>query len=83
MSKNDLKVIIMPRLVSKDENNYITFHLENTTVESCGVIAMLVGFIIVPIVSLFSKKPDKDFIDDAFSCYEEQVSVHKKTSLGN
>ncbi|MEE1046647.1 MAG: sodium:solute symporter [Clostridia bacterium] len=50
---------------------------------NCGVIAMLAGFIIVPIVSLFSKKPDKDFIDDAFSCYEEQVSVHKKTSLGN
>lgn len=41
LSKNDLKVIIMPRLVSKDENNYTTFHLENTTVESCGVIAML------------------------------------------
>lgn len=50
---------------------------------NCGVIAMLAGFIIVPVVSLFSKKPDKDFVEDTFSCYEEQVSVHKKTSLGN
>jgi len=50
---------------------------------NCGVIAMLAGLVIVPVVSLITKKPDKDLVDNAFSCYEEQVSVKKKKSLGN
>ena len=41
------------------------------------------GFVIIPVVSVFTKKLDKDLIDEAFSCYEEQVSVHKKMNLGN
>ncbi len=49
---------------------------------NCGVIAMLGGLVIVPVVSLFTKKPDIGFIEETFSCYEEQVSVKKKESLG-
>lgn len=48
-----------------------------------GVIAMLGGFIIVPAVSLFTKKPDSDFLEETFSCYNEQVVVSKKKSLGD
>ncbi len=47
-----------------------------------GVIAMLSGLVIVPIVSLFTKKPDSKFVDEAFSCYDQEVKVHKKESLG-
>lgn len=50
---------------------------------NCGVIAMLGGFIIVPLVSLVTKKPDSDMIEDIFSCYNETVTVYKKSSLGD
>ncbi|MBR3932674.1 MAG: sodium:solute symporter [Clostridia bacterium] len=48
-----------------------------------GVIAMLAGFIIVPVVSLFTKKPDKALVDETFECYNETVTVSKKQSLGD
>jgi len=50
---------------------------------NCGVIAMLGGLVIVPIVSLFTKKPDEDTIADMFTCYDEPVTVSSKESLGN
>ena len=49
---------------------------------NCGVIAMLAGFVIVPAVSLFTKKQDKNKVDEMFVCYDRQVSVHVKNSLG-
>lgn len=48
---------------------------------NCGVIAMVAGLIIVPVVSLFTKKPDATLIEDAFSCYERKAYVSVKTSL--
>ena len=48
---------------------------------NCGVIAMLGGLVIVPVVSLFTKKPV--FKEDIFACYEKSVTVHAKDSLGN
>ncbi|MBO7288749.1 MAG: sodium:solute symporter [Clostridia bacterium] len=49
---------------------------------NCGVIVMLGGLILVPIVSLITPKPKKELIEDAFSCYNEKVIVSKKKSLG-
>lgn len=48
-----------------------------------GVIAMLSGFVIVPVVSLFTKKPDSALIEDTFSCYEATVTVPVKKDLGD
>ena len=48
-----------------------------------GVIAMLAGFIIVPLVSAFTKKPDKDFVDGCFECYEKKVLVSQKVSMSD
>ena len=48
-----------------------------------GAIAMLAGLVIVPIVSAFTKKPDKQLVDDAFACYEKPTSVAQKTALGS
>ncbi|MBO4941007.1 MAG: sodium:solute symporter [Clostridia bacterium] len=48
-----------------------------------GVVAMLGGLIIVPIVSLVTKKPDKALTDKMFTCYNEEVVVSAKESLGN
>ena len=50
---------------------------------NCGVIAMLGGIVIVIVVSLITPKPDKAIVDSAFSCYDEQVVVSAKKSLGD
>ena len=50
---------------------------------NCGAAAMLIGLLIVPVVSLFTKKPDKKLVDDAFSCYDEKTVVPLSTALGN
>ena len=49
---------------------------------NCGAIAMLAGLVIVPIVSLFTPKPDKALVENAFACYEKETVVAQKTSLG-
>ena len=50
---------------------------------NCGAFAMIAGLIIVPIVSLFTKKVDKARVDNAFSCYEKKVLVPAKEALGD
>ncbi len=47
-----------------------------------GVIAMLGGLLIVPVVSLITKKPDKKDTEDMFACYDKEVVVYAKESLG-
>ncbi len=49
---------------------------------NCGAVAMLGGLVIVPLVSLVTKKMDKDTVDAMFSCYENKVVVSSKKSLG-
>ena len=49
---------------------------------NCGVIAMLAGLVIVPVVSLFTPKQDATEVDEMFSCYNREVVVQSKDSLG-
>ncbi len=49
---------------------------------NCGVIAMLGGLIIVPVVSIFTPKQSKDDVDRIFECYHREVIVESKESLG-
>ena len=49
---------------------------------NCGAIAMLLGFIIVPVVSLVTPKPDAKLVEDTFACYEKPTQVPQKTALG-
>ncbi len=48
---------------------------------NCGAFCMIAGLIIVPVVSLFTGKPDRALVDDAFSSYDEKVLVRKSQSL--
>ena len=48
---------------------------------NCGAFCMVAGLVIVPVISLFTKKPDKKMVDDAFSCYDLKVNVSQKRSL--
>ena len=50
---------------------------------NCGAIAMLAGLVIVPLVSLFTPKPDKTLVENAFACYDKETMVPQKTSLGS
>lgn len=49
---------------------------------NCGAFSMVAGLVIMPVVSFFTKAPDKKFVDETFECYEKEVSVHQKESLG-
>ena len=49
---------------------------------SCGAIAMIGGLILVPVISLITKKPDALKVEEMFSCYTKQVTVDAKKSLG-
>ncbi|MBQ2688034.1 MAG: sodium:solute symporter [Clostridia bacterium] len=46
-----------------------------------GVIAMIMGIVLVIIISLFTKKPDEDAVNAKFACYDKKVTVSAKTSL--
>ncbi len=46
-----------------------------------GSIAMLCSLVIVPVVSLLSRKTRPDGVDEMFSCYDKKIEVSQKTSL--
>ena len=48
---------------------------------NAGAFAMIAGLIIVPVVSLISKKPDEKKVDEIFSCYSKKNEVPVWQSL--
>ena len=48
---------------------------------NAGAFCMLAGLVIVPVVSLLFKAPDKDEVDSIFSCYQRKVIVAAKDSI--
>ncbi len=48
---------------------------------NAGAFAMIAGLIIVPVVSLFTKRPDEKMVEDTFACYNKKVEVSQKRSL--
>lgn len=48
---------------------------------NAGAVAMLVGLVIVPIVSVLTPKPDAEKMNSLFACYEEKIMITKKRSL--
>ena len=48
---------------------------------NAGVLSMVAGLVIVPIVSLFSKVKEQESVDKMFSCYNREVTVRASTSL--
>ena len=48
---------------------------------NAGAFAMIAGLVIVPVVSLITKKPDKEDVDKIFSCYEKKNQVPVTQSL--
>lgn len=50
---------------------------------NAGVLAMVAGLVLVPIVSAITKKPDEKLTEHAFACYEEKITVPLRTSLSD
>jgi len=50
---------------------------------NAGAFCMIAGLIIVPVVSAFTKAPDKDRLKEIFSCYEKKVTVTVTDSIGD
>ncbi len=50
---------------------------------NCGAFAMLAGLVIVPVVSLFTPKPDGAMVEEAFACYEKKAPVSQKKALSD
>ena len=48
---------------------------------NAGVLAMVLGLLIVPVVSLFTRMRRKEEVDQMFSCYDTTVTVRATTSL--
>ncbi len=48
---------------------------------NAGAVAMLSGLIIVPVVSLFTAKPEKEYLEGTFACYNRKIEVPQKQSL--
>ena len=49
---------------------------------NAGVLAMVSGLVLVPIVSLLTPKPDAKKVSEMFSCYDRTGVVHATTALG-
>lgn len=50
---------------------------------NCGAFAMLAGLVLVPVVSMLTKKPDAKLVEDAFACYHVTVQAEQKITLGS
>lgn len=50
---------------------------------NAGAFCMIAGLIIVPVVSLCTKAPDKKDLEEIFACYEKKVTVTVKDSIGD
>ncbi len=48
---------------------------------NAGAFCMIAGLVIVPVVSLFTKKPNQKLVEDAFASYRKKVTVYQKTAL--
>ncbi len=49
---------------------------------NAGAFCMLAGLVLVPVISLFTPKPDRTVVEEAFACYEEKVLVPQRDALG-
>jgi SSS family solute:Na+ symporter len=50
---------------------------------NAGAFCMLAGLVIVPVVSLFTPKPNRKVVEEAFACYDEKVMVSRSKMLGD
>ena len=50
---------------------------------NAGAFTMLAGLVIVPVVSMLTKAPEKGHVESCFSCYDQTVTVKVRDDLGD
>lgn len=50
---------------------------------NAGAFCILAGLVIVPVVSIFTTKPDSRLVEDTFSRYDRKVIVRQSKALGD
>ncbi|MGN0194025.1 MAG: sodium:solute symporter [Pseudoramibacter sp.] len=50
---------------------------------NAGAFCMVAGLVIVPVVSLFTKKPDPEKVEETFACYGKKVLVEQREALSD
>ena len=50
---------------------------------NAGAFCMLAGLVIVPVVSLFTPKPNRKVVEESFACYDQKVMVSRAKMLGD
>lgn len=75
-----IQLCISLKLFAFPDGTFLSFVFTNSLYS--GVFAMVGGLILVPIVSLITKKPSKADVDEMFSCYEQKVVIETTKSLG-
>ena len=77
-------LMILQMYISLTGNNFsgpVLGYIFASSIRS-GTIAMVLGLIIVPVVSLVTPKMDKKEVDEMFAGYNTPVEVEMKRSLG-
>ena len=67
------------KLINLSSVPFLGYIFQNSIIS--GVAAMTGGLVIVPLFSLFTKKPDKNKVEEKFKCYDKKVYVTVKDSL--
>ncbi len=50
---------------------------------NAGAFCMIAGLLIVPVVSVFTRKPDDELVEDAFASYTKKVLVYQREALSD
>ena len=74
--------IMVLNMVNSLGQNFLGLPPFWTSPINVGVVSMVAGLVIIPVVSVFTKKPDGALINEVFSCYNKQVTTIAKDSLG-
>ncbi len=49
---------------------------------NAGAFCMFAGFVIIPVISLLTKPPRQEYVEQVFSCYDKKVMVSAKDAIG-
>lgn len=50
---------------------------------NAGAFCMLAGFVLVPLVSVFTKAPEEALVSGIFAYYDRKVTVSVRDSIGD
>ncbi len=49
---------------------------------NAGAFCMFAGFVLIPVISLFTRPPEKEYVEKVFSCYNKKVMVSAADAIG-